>query len=104
MGRVNSYSVWNMAFSPRLGALDALATDGQGLDRDVVALGVEAGPVPFAGPSVEEVPANLLGAGVIQQHDRAILALDRPGDCRAVPVIELCRVGGAPLQRNIGEA
>ena len=50
--------------------------DLERLDRHLVAGGVEARTGPLGRPAVEEIPAHLLLAGVVEQHDRAVLALD----------------------------
>ena len=67
------------------------------------ALKARAGPL--AGPGVEEIPAHLLLALAVEQHDRSVLARRRriAVGPLLVPLVELDVVGHAPLEGDVGE-
>src|SRR5438105_15486599 len=88
-------------------ALHAFVDDLHGLDRHVVALGVEIGRVILAGPRFRYLPARLVRARLVYDDDRDVLALDIAVDDLLVPVVDLLGIGDAPLQRygaELGQA
>src|SRR5688500_10711320 len=102
-GSLNSYSVCSMDRTSR--ALDALAAQGQALDRDVLGRRVQGRSLPLARPGVVEVPLHDVPAVVVLHDDRAVAPVDRqlPVENALVPLVELVGVGQAPLQRDVGE-
>src|SRR5262245_31374632 len=87
--------------APLSRTLDALVGQLELLDCDLAPLRVEIGAVPLGGPGAHEVPPRHLVALLVEQHDRAVLALEVALDHVAVPVVEVTVVPHPPLERDV---
>src|SRR6516165_1390511 len=82
-------------------SLDALAAHGERLDGNVVSFGIEAGAVPLARPGGKEIPAHLLGSGIVAHDHGSVFALELPGDGCDMPVVQFGGIRGSPFERNV---
>src|SRR3954470_21382559 len=73
----------------------------EGLDGDVVSLGVEVRPVPLRRPRGEEVPPYHLLTPAVEEDDGAVLALDASADRWNRPVVHLAMRGQGPLEHDV---
>src|SRR6266511_4604643 len=78
-----------------------LVDDLDALDRHLVAGRVEGWAGPLGRPAIDEVPAQLLRAGLVEQDDRAVFALDFAVGGLFAPLVELGVCGDAPLERDV---
>src|SRR3954452_12551794 len=97
---VAQFPLWPTASS----LLQLFVRQLQRLDGDGTVGGVKARARPLRRPSVEEVPAQLLVAGLVHQDDGAVLALAAPVQHRLAPLPQLVGVRNAPLERDVREA
>jgi len=73
------------------------------LDRDLIAFRVQHRPCPFARPTTAEVPAENLGAVVVEQDDRSVRPLDVAVQHTVHPVPERQIADQTALQDDVGE-
>src|SRR4051812_24930572 len=83
------------------GPFDALVRELERLDRQVAGLGFEVGSGPLRDPRVEEVPAHLLLARAVAQHDRTMLALEAAVGGVLVPLPQLPVIRDAALEHEV---
>src|SRR6516162_8034227 len=80
----------------------ALVADLESLDRDLVVLGVERRPFPFAGPALGELPLQGRLARLVEERDGAGEPLGLSLDDLLAPVPQLSRGREAALEHDIG--